>query len=90
MEAQAVRARAVVEGAAHGVGQSGDIAQPLRHRGDALVIELEAVEHRGGEAHLRAGGHVLGVGHLESGGVGLQGIGHREERGVLVGGGEPG
>ena len=43
---------ALVENSAHRIGQRRDFAQSLRHAGDAFVVELEPVEHGGGEAQL--------------------------------------
>ena len=53
LQAQAVGAGAVVEHAAHRVGQGGHFAQTLGHGRDAFVVQLEAVEHGVGKAALR-------------------------------------
>ncbi len=90
LQLQAVGADAFVQHPADRVGQGGDFAQALGHGGDAFVVELEAVEHGGGEAQARAGFHVAGVGVFDGGAALFEGVGHGEQAGVLVGGGQSG
>ena len=87
---QAVRAETFIQHPAHWVGQRGDLAQAFGHGGNALVVQRQPVEHGGGKAHCRADLHVERIGLFDGGGVLFERIGHGEQAGVLVAGGQPG
>ena len=71
------------------IGQIGHGADAVRHVGEALVVQTQAVQHRPGEAVRLTGGHVPGVRREDSGLVTVQRVGHRAQTGVLLVGGQP-
>jgi hypothetical protein len=75
---------------ADGVGKGRDLPQARRHGGDALIVELQAVQQRGVDTVLPGRIHVPRVGCQELRRPGLDGPGDGLQRGVLVGGGGPG
>ena len=80
-----------VDDLADGVGQRGDLRDGGGDRGDASEIEPQAVEEGVAQAGLVSGVHVALVGGEDLGRALDQGLGDREQRGVLdggVGGGE--
>ena len=60
-DAQAVRADVLLQHPAHGVRERGDIADALRHAGDALRRQAQAVQHHVAD-RARGGVQVRGVG----------------------------
>ena len=69
--------------AADGIGQRRHLLQPLGHGLDALWVEGEAVEERGGGATLLHGCKVTGVGLEDGGGLRAHLARRRRQRGVL-------
>lgn len=47
LEVQAIWPGALVEDAAYGIGECGDVAKAGGHGGDSLWVEAEAIEHGG-------------------------------------------
>jgi len=84
LQFQPVGPSALIQHPADRIRQHRHLAQPLRHAGDAFVIQLEPVQHRGGQPVARAKLHVQRVGLLDGGGVLLQSRGHRQQTGVLL------
>ena len=82
---QAVGAVVAAHDLADGIGQGGQRAQAVGHRGHPRLVEGQAVDHRLGRAVGPRGLDVLGVGGQDVGGAGIEGVGHRVQRGVLVG-----
>jgi len=84
LQLETVRTRAFIENFSDGISERRDFAQTFRHAGDAFIVQLEPVEHRSGEAMLRAEFHVERVGFLDGGGVLFERRGHREQAGVFL------
>ena len=84
LQFQSVWPDAFVENFSDRIGQRRDFAQTFGHRGNSFVVELEPVEHRGGQIQFRAEFHVERVGFLDCGGIFFQRIGHREQAGIFL------
>ena len=70
------------------VRQRGDFAQAAGHGGDAFVVELQAVEHRGGQSRLRRRRDLARVDFLQRGRALFDRVRHGQQAAVLLGGRE--
>ena len=82
---QSVGADPFVEQFAGRIGQGGHFTESAGHGGDAFVVQVQAIEHRGAETGLRAVLHVDGVGSLDGRTARFDGVGHGQQGPVLVG-----
>ena len=85
---QAVGQRRATHHLPHRVGQRGDVAQRLGHGGDPLRVEGEPVEQALRHTGVAAPLEVVAVGGDDAVGGGVEGVGERVQRGVLVGAGQ--
>ena len=83
LHAQAVGQRRAAHDLADRVGQAGDVAQTLGERGDAAGVEGEPVDHVLGRATGPRGLDVERVGGQDVVGGRDQGVGRRQQSGVL-------
>ena len=75
LDAQAVGADVSFDGLADRIDLGGDLLDAVGHRFDALVVELQSLDQRGGEIGLLGGGDVFGVGGEQRLAVIAQGLG---------------
>ena len=83
LQLQTVRARAFIQNATHRIVQCRDFAQSLRHRCDALIIQLEPVQHRCGQTCRRTEIHVQRICLLDRITIRLQRVRHHQQTSVL-------
>ena len=70
LDREAVRALESRQHAPDGIGQGGDLLDAFRHRLDARVVEVEAVEKGAGDALGFRGGKIVAVGGADRLGIG--------------------
>ena len=85
LDDDAVGARLAARDQAHRVRQIRDFTQSVGDVAETLRIELQAVEHRGGDAFLLRREHVLRVGGEDVVGIALQCVRHPPQQRVLCG-----
>ena len=72
---------------ADGIGQHGNLPQPLGHGSDALGGELEAIQQGATEPLLACAGQIFRVGFGQLRGLDFDGLGDGQQRGVFLGSG---
>ena len=84
MKLESVGTHSLIQNFTHRIRQPGDLANPLGHAGDALLVEFQAIEHSCRKAALFACCHVEGVRSFDRVLTLLERIGHGSQAGVFL------